>query len=203
MRNSGLSKPVILFAVLFSVVFFPGGQTARAQERPGGPYNHPETGISFPVRLGPFTLIGVQKYDDPGLGTAVKYQRNETLNALTLYLYDLGLKDIPSGNGSAAVSEQFSNARNEVRRAKEMGYYQEVELLYEDNLKLETAGGPLTFSLVCFSITTNNIRHKSYLLVTGYGNQFLKIRSTFPEELQEEGDRSLSIFLEELGRLMK
>src|SRR5215467_1196410 len=72
--------------------------------------------LEMPRRIGPMVTDGAgHAYEDPRLGISYMYEGAGLL--LTVYVYDAGVESIPDGPDSAAVCEQFEEAKLGVTQA--------------------------------------------------------------------------------------
>ncbi len=182
---------------------------AFGQGPPSAPYLEPQTGIVFPVNLGPLEFSGANKYDQPELGVSVGYQ-GEPLIKADIYIYDMGQKNLGAGLGSPAVSSHFREAKGDIFALEKMGRYQAVSVISEQPTALNTPGGELPTLAACFkysqtagpgvAFTGPRISH---LFLTAYKEVFVKVRFTYPETDKAQGDQALSQFLAALGKLLK
>src|SRR5215470_72294 len=88
--------------------------------------------LELPRHIGPLRTDGeAHTFGDPRAGSAYVYEGKGLL--LTVYVYDAGVTDIPDGAGSAAVCEQFEEAKLGVTQAG----YRDVVLKSEQMVRLE------------------------------------------------------------------
>ena len=95
---------------------------ALGQGPPSAPYREPQTGIVFPVNLGPMEFSGAKKYDQPELGVSVGYHGDPLIKA-DIYIYDMGQKNLGTGLGSPAVTSHFREAKGDIFALEKMGRY--------------------------------------------------------------------------------
>ena len=182
---------------------------AFGQGPPSAPYLEPQTGIVFPVNLGPLEFSGAMKYDQPELGVSVGYQ-GELLIRADIYIYDMGQKNLGTGLGSSVVTAQFQQAKGDIFALEKRGNYQSVTVLSEQPTAFSTPGGKLATLAAGFkysqtagpgvAFTGPRISH---LFLTAYKGVFVKVRFTYPETDKARGDQALSQFLAALGKILK
>ena len=164
----------------------------------GEPLKLGPTRLELPARIGPLATDGVAHgFGDPRLG--VGYQYNGAGLALTIYVYDGGITDIPDGGDTIASCQQFEQSKSEIQSA---GYanvvlksQQLVRLLPPDAapvareavLELERGGHPVI----------------SYLWMTGFDKNFIKLRFSLDAALRDEVSEARRAVLDALGAAMK
>lgn len=105
----------------------------------------------------------------PGLGYGVEYLRSGWI--ATVFIYDYGLKEIPSGAESAILSAQLRRAKNDLRTAP----YKQVQIK-QDYFVLSSVGNPIARCVLFGLIRKDLGRSDSYLCLTAYRNKFIKVR---------------------------
>ena len=147
-------------------------------------YRHRKTGIVF-VDVDGFKREDVHRYDKAALGYSVEYN-SEAGVRITIYVYDFGLKEIPTGPFSPIIRQQSLRARGDIYRAKEKGSYQDVKDMWSGIVMLgDNERAPLIRKL-SFTLRRDDQDHRSELYLTGFKKHFLKIRVTFPSEKEAE-----------------
>ncbi len=170
---------------------------------------HDETGIVFPGRLGGMVCRGTDRYGQQELGVSLRYEGAHLLKT-DVYVYNMGFKAIPNGIDSDVVRNHFESVTQDVFAAQRQGLYSSVVEIDGGTTLL---GGPkdgLRALYKCFEYYQNpssgivsTERRRSYLLLTGYRNHFLKIRLTFLTNTEHYGEAMLKRFLADLGRVLK
>ncbi len=84
-----------------------------------------DTTISFPEVDG-WEKGDVQIYPDGALGYSVPY-RSDAGDAITIYVYDGGVKKIPDDLNHKILKDQMKQAKNEVFAMGEAGLYKNVK----------------------------------------------------------------------------
>jgi hypothetical protein len=161
-----------------------GGAIAQGQPQPAPPQRvpapdrHAGTGLSFPPQIAGATKYGSTDYGKtagkPELGYGWNYRIGDQLIA-TVYVYDLSIRSIPDGPASPVVQQQFQTSLQEIYQLAKYNRYEDIK----------TAKGPTdcTFGSIVFRcITLSALRSAdrkpiySALMLTGYRNNFLKLR---------------------------
>jgi hypothetical protein len=163
------------------------------------PYNVPNTSLSFPDKFANLDRVSAKNYEleSPGLGSGIGYS-NGLLTA-TIYVYDLGYKNIPSDPNSKAISDELENAARDVHRV-----YQDV---YSQALPTKKVGNSEYFARgVGFIFKHNDIINISHLHLFVRKGKFIKIRLSSPAKNKLEAQQfeiSADLVLKEIGTLLK
>lgn len=161
------------------------------------------SGISLPDKLGSFsrTKIIDNEIENPGLGTTIYYNRPGV--KATIYIYNMGEKLITDGINSPFLKNSFSQAKNDIKKAAELGYYKLTSDIKTSStfLNVQTSATPVLKAK--FTYLSNDNNNSSILYLTALNNNFFKIRITY---LTSDEDRAPSVieeFLQEVSYLIK
>jgi hypothetical protein len=172
-------------------------------------WRHDGTGMVFPARLGGLLLQGTESYGQQELGASVRYEGPQFLKA-DVFLYTLGIQQIPDGIDSELVKKHFESVSQDVLNAVRRGWYSSLVEVGHGTVQLGTSREGQRALYRCFeydqnpSPTTATLeRRRSYVILTGYRNHFVKIRFTFLANTKSYGELALKRFLIDLGRLFK
>jgi len=137
--------------------------------------------LELPARIGPLQHDGApHHFSDPRLGSAWQYDGEG--QSLTVYVYDLGIKNIPDGSGSVETCEQFEQAKGDVIQAN----YPGTEFKSEQLVRLlPPAELPLAREAV-YEFKVDGRPAYSYVWITGTANLFMKMRFTADASLRNE-----------------
>ena len=137
--------------------------------------------LELPARIGPLLHDGApHHFSDPRLGSAWQYDGEG--QSLTVYVYDLGIKNIPDGSDSVETCEQFEQAKGDVFQAK----YPGTEFKSEQLVRLSPpADLPLAREAV-FEFKVDGRPAHSFVWITGSANLFMKMRFTADASLGNE-----------------
>lgn len=170
---------------------------------------HDETGIVFPARLGGMVGRGMDRYGQQELGVSVRYEGAHLLKT-DVYVYNMGFKAIPNGVDSDVVRNHFGSVTQDVFAAQRQGLYSSVVEIGSGTTLLGSPKEGLRALYKCFEYYQNpspgivsTERRRSYIVLTGYRNHFLKIRLTFLTNTEHYGEAMLKRFLADLGRVLK
>lgn len=186
MQRSAL---IFVIAMLFAQTVFSAGQEAIKE---------PATGIVFPSELGVWIRTGHKEYGD-GFGVSFGYKFEGA--AATIYVYNLTLKNIPTGIGSAVVKEHFEQARTGIA-----DYYKEsgsAKLELSNEVRVGTSAESPKALRAVFTIEHKGSELASHLYLTGYKNQFFKVRLSCPKRDEKALQPAIEKLLNEIGKLLK
>jgi hypothetical protein len=152
------------------------------------------TAVEFPRRIGPMYLQGEpHKYDPPSLG--VSYQFSGSGLSLTVYVYDVGLEDIPDGGDTVVTCKQFEQAKQDVLAA---GYGNTVFVSQQLARLAPPADLPLAREAK-FEFRRDGRATVSYLWLTAVSGHFVKLRFSVNEQLRDELPEARRAVLTALG----
>ena len=134
----------------------------------------PKKDLVFPKSIAgiPFSNLEVYEAEHPGYGVGYLYENGETL--LDISVFDRGKPVIQDGINSEEVHFQYEEAKQQIAAVEERGYYRIKEVISDDWIRV----GYQPF--LYFSYKYDDGRHEksSYLMLTAYDGNFLKIRLT-------------------------
>jgi hypothetical protein len=164
----------------------------------GEPLKLGPTRLELPPRIGPLVTDGVAHgFGDPRLG--VGYQYNGDGLALTLYVYDGGIPDIPDGGDTIASCQQFEQAKSEIQGAG----YSNVSLKSQQLVRLAPPEPAPVAREAVLELTRNGHEVISYLWVTAFDRNFIKLRFSLDAALRDEMAEARRAVLDALGAAMK
>jgi hypothetical protein len=149
--------------------------------------------LRFPGRLAEFQQSRVHQYDDPRLGVSVAYIL-DGLGKADIYVYDLGLPEIPPGIDSDVVKSAFASADNDIAYMHETGHYVDMEKLLPLGAVLDARGSGQKLYVRSYRFRLNREGAEpvmSWLVLTGFHNRFVKIRFSHGADAASEGERAL------------
>jgi hypothetical protein len=178
--------------------------TARAQTQSITPTTDPATKLNFAATVGGANFERAVNYGGPPVnrpdqGTSYFYSTPKKL-VITVQVYDGGRR-VPPGNTSPIVVGEFSNELDSVaQQVKGSGYTQ-----FERPAVPSTCTyGSVTFRCITYSVLGQaNARFYSKVLLTGYQNNFVKIRIDWSQGHQQTGadaEAALQAFVPALMR---
>jgi hypothetical protein len=156
------------------------------------------TRLEFPLRIGPLATDGeAHGFGDPRLG--VGYQYNGAGLALTIYVYDGGITDIPDGGDTIAACQQFEQAKSEIQSAG----YSNVVLKSQQLVRLEPPDAAPVAREAVLELVRGGHPVISYLWITGFDRNFIKLRFSLDAALRDEVSDARRAVLDALGAAMK
>ena len=165
------------------------------------PYHEPATGLLFPRTIGTWRRGRAQQYP-PGLGMSIDYDAEEGART-TIYVYDFGLRSIPPGPASVPVKEQFRQAKSEGFEAERLGRYLSVTHTGDDLARLGNSPDAPVALRASFEIRVRQGDLLSLLYITGYKNQFFKMRISYAVEKRVACEQAIESLLGHLGAMLK
>ncbi len=165
-------------------------------------YHDTSTKLTFPKKLGDFSRAKLKRYDE-GLGYSVAYGRSNT--TVTIYVYTAGSSSIENGIDDINTIETFKSAKKDILTLKSRGLYKDLTVVKTGVSTLSEKSEHPFLSLE-LDITlpgkteSTDLKVFSRLLVTGFRNHFIKIRSTGPTS---DDPKALAEMLSEFSALLK
>jgi hypothetical protein len=159
---------------------------AAACASPGGPPVAPAPAgealaiAQIPTRIGDFRQIDVHRFDTPGAGTAYRYSDGSRLRS-DVYVYPLAEAQRASAGAPLETIQGEAHsllAAMPVQQAQ--GRFDSFELLADSIATVLLPGGPLTGSHIALRLRFRGMEQESHQHVFMLGDQFLKVRTTFP-----------------------
>jgi len=154
-------------------------------------YTDKATKLRFPDKLGSWEKNEVHHYDDPAAGTSIHY-RHPITGVATFYIYNNGLKKIPTGGKSDVVMQEFAGILDQIEKTYSGAEYEHLKKVMEAAPEVRTNGKTATLlaSVYSFSVRDQHPPQRlSYALLTGYRNRFLKLRYTLPADVEKTPER--------------
>jgi hypothetical protein len=182
-------RPLFALAALLTLV-----ASARADDLPGPKIDWPE--VKGLDRQKP------NVFKDARLGYSVSYLAEGTV--ITVFVYDLGLKEIPKGAEADAIKAEMYESLLALEGNRASGRYKSIQ--------------PLDEKVVAFGSNADapKLRRKRYeieiakegpavaeLYMTGYKNYFIKIRATYPADDKPKGEKLVAAVLDAVGKQLK
>jgi len=192
-------RRIISFTVFALMLSFSGALRAD--------YKDKATGLQFPGTIGNMRQDSVTDFekDHPGLGLGVGIGyigANPQIYA-DVFVYNLKLKQIPDGSGNKVVIQQMADAERDIFLQEQRGVYSKVKKIKSAS-RLLGASSDAPFALQSeFTYTQKNVAKRSFIYLTAYRNNFVKIRFTYPEKDERAGEQALQAFLTEIGKILK
>jgi hypothetical protein len=156
------------------------------------------TPIELPGRIGPLLHEGEpHEFDQPQLGVSYKYNGNGL--ALTIYVYDLGVENIPDGGDTNITCQVFEQSKAEIAGAGYAGLVLKNEQLVKVT---PDADSPLVRE-AAFEFVLEGRPAISYLWITGVAKHFIKLRFSLDASMRDETADARAAVLTALGEAIK
>jgi hypothetical protein len=167
-------------------------------------YRHPATGLVFPDRLASLKKGEVKNFEKerPGLGISVGY--NAPGIAMTIFVYDYGIKDIPRSIDDPAIRRHFEQVVGDVTVLGKRGQYDNLQQLSEKAVVLSPKRKGPKALLATFRYILNGRDTLSRLYLTSYKGHFVKIRYSYDNDRynNRRADKILRQALDSLARML-
>lgn len=189
----------------FSIVCSLFAVTAKAQTTTSNPPNSVSTAsrelkIEFPDIDG-WNKSEVKKYPIPELGYNVNY-KSEDAGLVTIYVYNMGLNEIPSDVDNTILKNELIRVKNEIQTVGNMGYYTDLKVLKDETVNLGGSTGKIKALRTVFNYNMQGRPVVSEAYIVGHKNHFIKVRATYPKVEGETENKALADLLVELENLL-
>jgi hypothetical protein len=154
--------------------------------------------LKMPRRIGPLVFDG-QPHSFPSPELGIGYQYNSDGLSLTIYVYDLGIKDIPDGANTVATCQQFEEAKEGVIQAR----YPNTVLKTEQLVRLSPPDDQPQAREAVFEFTMKQRSAFSYVWITGVAGNFIKLRFSVDADLKDEVPDARRAILTAVGEAVK
>lgn len=147
-------------------------------------------GIPLPLELGKTPRLRVVNYEanSPGAGVSASYVN--AVYSVTLYVYDLGLSNLPEDPLSSSVMEHFQESvQGALTSADSNG--ERLECKAAHGVSLEPDSG-VNYLVATFGLENDQGRFRSFIFLTTKNGRFVKLRMSFhPTSLAAESLSSI------------
>ncbi len=197
-------RNLIVSVLLGALLFWVGCSTTPSEQAyqnpeprlvPGEEASAERKSLVFPKALAgiPFRNLEVYEAKHPGFGVGYLYENERT--QLDISVYDGGIEEISEGIYSENVHLQYEEAKKQIVAVERQGFYKIISVVTDD--WIQVGGQPFLY----FNYTFENGKDtkSSYLMVTGYDGNFLKVRLTTDANLDTQ---VFDAFMDDFGRLM-
>lgn len=157
----------------------------------------------LPPAFAGLPLTDVKEFEDHALGLGARYGGGERL--ATLYIYDAGLPEIAAGIESAALCEQFEEAKRNVRQTVEAGMVDSAVLEREGTFQAGSPPHAVPLREAVFTVRQGEVVYRSYIYMTAGRNLLFKVRYSVsaagePDPTPDMVARALSDLVAALAR---
>ncbi|UYN95019.1 MAG: hypothetical protein KIT25_23895 [Enhydrobacter sp.] len=162
------------------------------------PAVHPGTRLEFPGTLGPAQFARSFTYP---IGRATAYRYNYVAGGMeiSVQLYDEGRR-VPAGGDNPAVVNQFAEEMQGTDRSFRSSGFANVD---RPTVPSQCTYGTARFRCIVYTVSGQSGRLFSKMLLTGYRDQYLKIRIDWPQASRQtvaDADKTLAAFIAALLR---
>jgi hypothetical protein len=153
-------------------------------------------GLEFPERLGAMALKGRMQFPQPADGASITYEAQDVRGAV--YVYNAGLKEVPTGVGSPVIHRHFQQTAAALQRAgKEGPADTSVRPIKGSTISAFPGCGPqFLWRSDAIEMRGQSVVSRTYL--TGYNNHFVKLRVTHPRN----DDKAAEQFVQDVRKLL-
>lgn len=125
---------------------------------------------------------------------------SETSGRVTIYVYNRGLEQIPSGVTDKLIVEEFEGAQAAVMQLADLGIYENVKQEKNETINLGGASGKLKSLRAKMTMTMRGQNMVSETYLFGHQNRFVKIRATRSKAQNDSDKNKMSELLGEIDK---
>ena len=190
--------------VFFSLTL--SGQMKKVAYDEDGNVKDSSLHLFFPRSIEKMSIVTLYKYPHKELGYSIGYNGKNGFKA-TVYVYDNNLKNIPNGYDSKVVKESLNLVSKSLQIMQKRGTYKDVKITGMGMFRPEKSR--ITFLKSDYSYIerrsggteTNTL--ESHCFITGFAENFIKIRFTYPKEHMVEGEKKVERFISEIAEQLE
>lgn len=203
---------------LLLLLLAPLAQAAELSQHPGEnfdpptpnhPWQHLETGLRFPQKLGQMDSAGRFVYEEKDLGTMLRYASEKQRIRADIFIYPCKAPHATTKEVMDAASEEAGNVLGEITAAVKQGAYsnmeqgeatyQEIELFPEDPGNSCLLEMPLTLTIHEKDVAgESDTQVRSLVTLSIYRGHFIKSRCTYPAEPDKKTEAMVDEFVKQL-----
>ncbi len=147
-------------------------------------YRHPETGLTFPSEIGHYRRVSVIRFRDPRLGVRIRY---EGPGRADVFVYDCGFRKIPTGVDGDEFQRAFAQSDRNIATLTTVPPFKGGTKVLEARPTINVQGRVARLQVAAYASTEvqgdgSEILVQTWLLMTGYRDNFLKLLFTIPGE---------------------
>lgn len=139
-------------------------------------------------------------YPKPELGYSVGY-KSSAGGTVTVYVYNGGIKNLSDSLTDRTVVGQMNQAKKDIHRYGELGYYDDVKEIKSETVKLGGASGTRESLYSLFNLKIRGTEATSEVYLFTYKKNFIKIRATRRKDLEGVENKAVASLMSELDRL--
>lgn len=157
-------------------------------------------GIDFPDQIGGLTFEKRFEFPHKDEGVNIRYVGDGPVIG-SIYIYNPGLSQIPSGIDSTVVRHHFEQIIAAVKHMETVGKAREIDLTAGQKETTSYAGCGPQFIRRGYVMDLDGQRLSSFSYLTGVKNQFVKLRITYRPDDREAPARA-ERFVEALRKIV-
>lgn len=164
-------------------------------------FKHVPSGLSLNTEMGGLKMVKKMSYRDQRLGVSYLY-KDRNSNICSLYIYHAGYKDIKNGAKSRPVSQQFNNAKVEIKGMANQGRYKLLSEVNTRKKRIKTGSGTIRYLWAMFEFEVYGKARQSHLLITARNQHFVKVRCTYLLSNAAQGKKIFERFVKDLSTVL-
>ncbi|RQP21417.1 hypothetical protein [Piscinibacter terrae] len=165
-----------------------------------GPYEN-AIEVQFPDKIADFTYGERHEFPQRGLGVNLRYSMDGPVVG-SIYIYNGGLGNIPSGVDAAVVRRHFAQVISEVKQMEALGKVRAVKFNRGSEAVTAYAGCGPQFIWQGYEMELDEANAmSSFTYLTAYRNNFIKLRISYPRGL-DKGDQQVERFVRGLRQVL-
>jgi hypothetical protein len=186
MKNSCIRILAIIFLGVSSLSILAAEQSINNTA-----YAERHTGLIFPFRIGLLTFLQTEEFPSEGTDVGIKYMCPGM--GLDFYVYNSGLRSIPSNPKAAIVKEMFELAISAIWEQSREGKKSNPVLVRQEVVPLTDGAGAPMARHAYLTFIQNGRQYCSHLYLLGYKNHFVKIRFSYEDDIKSIGEEQVRI----------
>ena len=157
--------------------------------------------------LGNLKFVERTDYEQKELGYSLRYQTKDLLKA-DVYVYDLGIRNLPDGIASPEIRKEMENAKGVLRELEKMGKYKNVKELGNGERKFENLNTRFLWTRFSYEqsagegVAFTGARISETFLLAHRG-RFLKVRITAKHADWVKHEPQIDQFIREIAQQLE
>ncbi len=156
--------------------------------------------VTFPDEVAGLPFVGRKEFPVKELGVNLAYQREGPVRG-SVYVYNGGLRSIPSGADSPIVRKHFAQVIGEVKQMEALGKARAVRLSPAGEQTTAYAGCGPQFIWQAYEMELPEGTLNSFTYLTAMKNNFVKLRVSYPKG-DAQGGRDAERFVQDIRRVL-
>ncbi|MFZ6734469.1 hypothetical protein ACO0LG_21235 [Undibacterium sp. Ji42W] len=156
--------------------------------------------VTFPDKVATLTFSEKKEFPKKELGVNIRYQSSGPVIG-SIYIYNAGLGQIPTGVGSPIVHKHFAQVIDEVKQLAAMGQVKAVNMAVGGSTISSLKGCGPQFMWRAYELDMGDKVLSSYTYLTGLNNNFVKLRMSHLKT-DVQGKRDVEQFVEGIRKVL-